>query len=230
MKTFFRVKETYVTIVCDEEHLRTAEDAVFEVRGIIEAKIAEDPFFAVTYDPYPVSNKDDPVIRRMCQASVSAGVGPMAAVAGTVAEYAVTKLREAGAREAIIENGGDIAFLSPDERAVGVYADHPVFRDLAFMVRSEDILGICSSSARIGPSVSLGSSNICTVFSHNVALADCCATALGNLVKDEGNIAEFCERIGAVEGVEGCVACCNDKIAMFGNVPELVKADCSKLL
>lgn len=230
MKTFFRVKETFVTIVCDEDLLRTAEDAIFEARGIIEAKIADDPFFAVTYDPYPVSKKDDPLIRRMCEASVLAGVGPMAGVAGTVAEYAVRKLKEAGAKEAVIENGGDIAFMSPDEKAVGVYADHPVFKDLAFMVRSEGILGICSSSAKIGPSVSLGGSNICTVFSDNVVLADCCATALGNLVKGEENLAESCEKIGAVEGVDGCVACCNDKIAMFGEVPELVKADCSRLL
>lgn len=230
MKTFFRVKETFVTIVCDEGFVRTAEDAIFEARGIIESKIEQDPFFSVTYEPYPASGKDDPLIRRMCEASALAGVGPMAGVAGAVAEHAVTAMRDAGAAEAIVENGGDIAFLSPERKAIGIYADHPVFRDLAFMVKSDGILGICSSSEKIGPSVSLGGSNICTVFSPNVVLADCCATALGNLVKGEDTLAGSCERVGAVEGVDGCVACCDGKIAMFGDVPELVRADCSRLL
>ncbi len=230
MKSFFRVKETYVTIICDEGLLRTAQEAIFEARGIIEAKIDEDSFFGVTYDPLRPKDSDHPLIKRMCQASEIAGVGPMAGVAGAVAEYAVRKLVDAGSEEAVVENGGDIAFYSPKGRSVGIFADHPVFRDLAFEVSSDDILGICSSSRKIGPSVSLGESSISTVLSDNVVLADCCATALGNIVKSEENLAESCEKIGSLEGIRGCLACCGDKIAMFGNVPELVKADCSNLL
>ena len=230
MKSFFRVKETYVTIICDEGLLRTAQEAIFEARGIIEAKIGEDPFFGITYDPMPPKDSDHPLIRRMCSASVVAGVGPMAGVAGAVAEFAVRKLVDAGAEEAVIENGGDIAFYSPKGRSVGIFADHPVFRDLAFEVASDEVLGICSSSRKIGPSVSLGESSISTVLSDNVVLADCCATALGNIVRDEETLAECCERIGSLEGVRGCLSCCGDKIAMFGDLPEIVKADCSNVL
>ena len=230
MKSFFRVKETYVTIICDEGLLRTAQEAIFEARGIIESKIGEDPFFGITYDPMPPKDSDHPLIRRMCSASVVAGVGPMAGVAGAVAEFAVRKLVDAGAEEAVIENGGDIAFYSPKGRSVGIFADHPVFRDLAFEISSDEVLGICSSSRKIGPSVSLGESSISTVLSDNVVLADCCATALGNIVRDEETLAECCERIGSLEGVRGCLSCCGDKIAMFGDLPEIVKADCSNVL
>lgn len=230
MKTLFRVKETLVTIICDEEYLRPAKNSVFEVREIIESKISEDPFFGITYDPYPVSNKDDPIIRRMCEASELAGVGPMAGVAGTVAVYAVEKMIEAGAGEAIVENGGDIAFYSPRHVPVGLYADHSILKDLAFDVFSDRILGICSSSRKIGPSVSLGNSNVSTVFSDNVILADCCATRLGNLVTDEKSVSSATETVGNIEGVRGCFACCGDRVAVFGDVPELVKADCGKLV
>ena len=230
MRTFFRVKETCATIVCDESLLRTAQEAIFEARAVIESKVEEDPFFGITYDPMPPDSSDHPLIQRMCQASVIAGVGPMAGVAGAVAEFAVGRLVDAGAEEAVVENGGDIAIYSPKGRPVGIFADHPVFRDLAFDVTADKVLGICSSSRKIGPSVSLGESNISTVVSDNVVLADCCATALGNMVTGEENLAESCERIGSLEGVRGCMSCCGGKIAVYGDLPEMIKADISRVL
>ena len=104
MRAHFEVGETAVTVVSDKEYIDVAEKAIFEAREIIQRKIAEDPFFGTTYDPYP-SKKDDELIDRMCQASLMAGVGPMAGVAGAVAYYAVRKMKEAGAKFAIVENG-----------------------------------------------------------------------------------------------------------------------------
>jgi len=230
MRHEFRYKETIAAIVCEEQYLRMAQDAIFEAREIIESKVAEDGFFRITYEPYPVSQKDHPLIRRMCQASELSNVGPFAGVAGAVAVFAVEAMREAGASEAIVENGGDIAFLSDRTVPVGLFADHPVLRDVAFNISSEGITGICSSSAKIGPSVSLGGSNVCTVFSDDVILADCCATALGNLVKDEDSLSGSLETIGAIEGVKGCLACVGDKVAMFGDVPEIVPASVDHLI
>lgn len=222
MKHRFQYRETIVSIVCDDSYLRVAQDAIFEARSIIESKIAEDPFFQMTYEPYQAGPEDHDLISRMCNASILADVGPFAGVAGAVAVYAVERMREAGAKEAIVENGGDIAFLSDRSVPVGLFADHPVLKDVAFSVRSEGITGICSSSAKIGPSVSLGNSNVCTVFSDDVILADCCATALGNLVKDEDSMAAALETIGGITGVKGCLACIGGKVAMFGEIPELV--------
>lgn len=223
-------RESILRVVCDDGLRDAAFDAMMEARYSVEAKISQDHFFGITYDPYPSSPGDDDIIRRMCDASAVAGVGPMAGVAGAVALHVAERLISEGSSHAIVENGGDIAFYSPEPRLVGIFADHPVFRDLAFSVSSDRIVGICSSSRTVGPSVSLGSSSISTVFADDVVLADCCATALGNLVRDESHIQDAVRDIGSREGVSGCMACCGDKVAMFGSLPEIVPADCSELV
>lgn len=220
-------RETILTVMCGDGLREEAFDAVLEARYAIESKIDEDPFFGITYDPYPPSRGDHDLVRRMCRASLVAGVGPMAGVAGAVAAHVAERLLSSGSPYAVVENGGDIAFCSPEPRLVGIFADHPVFRDLAFNVSSDRIVGICSSSRTVGPSVSLGASSISTVFSDDVVLADCCATALGNRVTDEGSLQGALERIGALPGVRGCMACCGDRVAMYGDLPEVVPADCS---
>ncbi len=230
MRHRFQVRETVLTIVCDEDYLPAAKAAVFEARSSIEAKIASDPFFGITYEPYPEDRGDDDIVRRMCRASARSGVGPMAGVAGAVAEHVVERMVEAGAPEAIVENGGDIAFYSKRPVPVGIYADDSVFKDVGYLIRSDRITGICSSSAKIGPSVSLGASDLCTVFSDDVVLADCCATLLGNKVKSPEDLSEAVESVGSIEGVKGCVAICSGKVAMFGDVPEMISTSCSRCL
>ena len=229
MRFSLSYRESILTVVCDDGLRDAAFDAMMEARYSVESKISEDPFFGITYDPYPASPGDDELVRRMCDASAVAGVGPMAGVAGAVAVHIAERLVEMGSSYAVVENGGDIAFYSPEPRLVGIFADHPVFRDLAFSVSSDRIIGICSSSRTVGPSVSFGTSSISTVFSDDVILADCCATALGNLVRDEASIQSAVEDIGSRAGVRGCMACCGDKVAMFGDIPEMVPADCSEL-
>ena len=226
VKTHFEVGQTALAIVCDDSFLGVVKDAVFEARGIIESKISEDPFFGITFDPYPPSDDDDPLIRRMCQSSERANVGPMAGVAGAVAEYAVSAAVEKGCGHIIVENGGDIAMFTDAKTHIGLFAGEKGFEDLAMEVGPTGrIYGICSSSGKIGPSVSFGSSGICTVFSKDTVLADCCATALGNLIvagtKDE--LAHSSEEICSIEGVDGCICVCNGSMSICGDVPELVR-------
>lgn len=225
MKFRLQYMQTLVTVVCDEGMRGIASDALFEARYIIESKIADDPFFGITYYPYRASSGDDGLIRRMCDASVLSGVGPMAGVAGAVATHIAEALVSAGSSVAVVDNGGDIAFCSPDPMPVGVFADHPVFRDMAFHAASDRIIGICSSSRTVGPSVSFGESSISTVVSDDVILADCCATALGNMVVDEDSLGPSVETIGSIEGITGCMACCGGRVAMYGDLPELIPVD-----
>ena len=146
MRVHFEAGETAVTIIAEKEHISTAEHAIFEAREIIQKKIGEDPFFGTTFDPYPPSGADDDIIRRMCQASELAGVGPMAGVAGAVAVSAVEAMKSAGAGYAIVENGGDIALMIDRDITVGIFADDPKLRDLALRIpRRDGIFGICSS-------------------------------------------------------------------------------------
>ena len=220
----FEVKETAVTIIAEDEFIKVVKGAVFEARTIIERKISEDPFFQITYDPYPVSDNDDDLIQRMCKASQIANVGPMAAVAGAVATYAVEKAKESGAKYAIVENGGDIAILSDRPVTIGIYSGDSKLNALSVLIpASKNITGVCSSSGKVGPSVSFGNSNISTVFSDDVILADAVATRLGNLTGTM-ELSEAVEVAGSSQGVKGCIAYSDGMMAMFGNVPELVKA------
>lgn len=229
MRTRFQYRETILTVICDDGMSDVIRDAVLDARFILESKIASDPFFGITYDPYPEMSEDDQLIRDMCSASMASGVGPMAGVAGAVARFTAERLIESGSSVAVVENGGDIAFYSPDPMPIGLFADHLVFRNIAFSMRSDKIVGICSSSRTVGPSVSFGNSSISTVFSDDVILADCCATALGNIVTDVDSLQESVERIGSIPGISGCMACCDDKVAFFGDIPQMISADCSKV-
>jgi len=225
IRQHFEVKETAVTIITESEYIRTAKDAIFDARSIIERKISEDPFFRTTFEAYPVDDNDDDLIRRMCKASVLMDVGPMASVAGAVATYAAERMRDTGATYGVIENGGDIALFSDDRPfLVGLYAGDPELADLALKILPEGkIKGVCSSSAKVGPSISFGDSDICTVISDDVILADAAATLLGNLLKD-GRISEALEAVMEIPGVDGCMAYIDGKIAMIGNLPELTSA------
>lgn len=226
-KVHFEVGETAMTIMADEKYLKDAKDAIFDAREIIKAKIGDDPFFGATYEPYEESKKDEPLIRRMCGASVIAGVGPMAAVAGAVAAYALERIYVEGCRFAIFDNGGDIAMCADRDVLIGVYQDDPKFSDLALLIPASDgIRGICSSSGRIGPSVSFGVSGITTVFADDPVLADACATAVANNVKDttRESVAEAAESINDMEGAKGCMILCGGIMASCGEVPELVPA------
>lgn len=221
----FHTGETSVVIVADEKYIKTAEDAIFEARGIIIGKIEEDGFFKDTLEPYPSQKNDHEIIRMMCDASVLAGVGPMAGVAGAVAYHAVKKMKDEGAKYAVVENGGDIALFIDENTTVALYTGNSKLEGIGLSVEKRDgIFGICSSSAKIGPSISLGGSDVCTVISGNVVLADACATALGNLVDapDPEKMSESVEKIGKIEGIDGCLALCGEYFASYGNVPELV--------
>ena len=219
----FEIRETAVTLIAETEHIKVAKDAIFEARDIIEMKIAEDPFFQITYDPYRQSNNDDDLIKRMCQASVLANVGPMASVAGAVAVYAVERMRDAGATYAVAENGGDIAILADRPVLIGLYSGDPKLDTISVRIPpSENITGVCSSSGRIGPSVSFGDSDISTVFSDDVILADATATRLGNLTGSM-TVSEAMETVGSISGIKGCMIYRNSTIGMFGDIPELVK-------
>jgi len=81
----FHFRETFATILADDpSHVAAAKAGMMDARQVLEAYIAYDPFFYATFDPY-TPDSDDLVITRMADATRKAGVGPMAAVAGTIA-------------------------------------------------------------------------------------------------------------------------------------------------
>jgi len=159
----------------------------------------------------------------MADATRKAGVGPMAAVAGTIAWAGVEAMKEAGATFGVIDNGGDIALVSDRPVRVGVHAGSAALSNrVAFVVPpQETILGICTSSATVGPSISFGMADAVTVFSYDVALSDAWATSVCNQIRLSDR--SILDRVGPTE-VSGIFAIMGDVTVRWGDLPPLVPA------
>jgi uncharacterized protein len=223
IREHFQFRETIATILADDpSHVAAAKEGIMSARQDLEAYIARDPFFAITYDPY-LPEGGGKVVGRMADAARRAGVGPMAAVAGTIAWAGVEAMARAGARFGVIDNGGDIALVTDRELRVGLHAGaSPLSDRFAFLVPpGEGIRGICTSSATVGPSVSLGVADAVTVFSPDVASADAWATALCNELRPEDR--RVFRRLEGTD-VTGVEAILGEAILRWGNPPPLVLA------
>lgn len=230
MRKHFEIGETAVTMIADERFIPVAEASVFRSREIIQQFIGRNPLFRLTLEPYEAPEDADPLIKRMCQATGAAGVGPMAGVAGAIAERAVMDMREAGAEQAIVDNGGDVALLLKQDANVGLYAGDRI-KGIGFAVPPRDgVFGICTSSATIGPSISFGITDAATVIAENVTLADACATRLGNLVtvRSEEALKGALDDVTSIEGVEGALVVVEDLMAMKGKLPPMVRMECER--
>lgn len=231
MRRHFQFKETVATVEADEEYLTLAEEAILRARQEVEAYIAEDPYFKATFEPYPPRAGMPPVVREMCEASEKAGVGPMAAVAGAISQQAVRAMVGAGSRHCLVDNGGDIAMRTNRTVTVGLYAGEITPNYLALEIpATKGVLGICTSSGTVGPSISLGRADLATVISEDVALADACATKLGNLItEDDVTLMDKAIReVLSIEGVKGALVMINGKLGLGGEVPRLVRCDVPK--
>ncbi|MDD1660987.1 MAG: UPF0280 family protein [Methanomicrobiales archaeon] len=223
MREHFQFRETIATILADDSsHVAAAKEGMLSARQELERYIARDPFFAVTYDPY---SPDDggKVVGRMADAARLAGVGPMAAVAGAIAWSGLEAMIGAGARFGVIDNGGDIALATDRELRVGVHAGaSPLSDTLAFVIPPGDgIRGICTSSATVGPSVSLGIADSVTVFSGNVASADAWATAICNEIRPDDR--SILSRLAGTD-ITGVLVIQGEEMIRWGDLPPLVPA------
>jgi ApbE superfamily uncharacterized protein (UPF0280 family) len=193
--------------------------SVLKHRASLEAYIERHPLFLTTLTPYQAEAEAPAIVREMARVSLLTGVGPMAAVAGAIAE-AVGRDLLAFSPEVIVENGGDIFLKTSKKRLVGIYAGQSSFTKkvaLEIMPR-ETPLGIGSSSGTIGHSLSLGSADAVIAVSPSAALADAAATALGNIVKAADDIPETIEGAQGIEGLHGVVIIVGDKMGVWGKV------------
>jgi ApbE superfamily uncharacterized protein (UPF0280 family) len=222
-KTFRVVVETsdlYVKALAPLE--AETERLIRASRAEVEWAIARRSEFLTSLEPVEEDPADSPLVLKMIRAGKKAGTGPMAAVAGAVAEYVGYGLLP-WSSELIIENGGDIFIKVAEPVVVGLFAgDSPFSRRIGIKIESTPIpVGVCTSSATVGPSLSLGKAAAATVIAHDVAFADAMASALGNRVHQQSDLKSAVEWAMTVAGVDGAVAVLGDKIAASGDV-ELV--------
>lgn len=213
------VKQTDLYISSRRNLSDKALDSVLKYRGSLEAYIERHPLFLTTLEPYQAEAEAPAIVKEMARVSQLTGVGPMAAVAGAIAE-AVGRDLLAFSPEVIVENGGDIFLKISRKRLVGVYAGESVFtKKIALEIMPKETpLGVCTSSGTVGHSLSLGGADAVIALSSSAALADAAATALANIVEDADDIPEAIDRAQSIEGLRSVVIVVGDKMGVWGNV------------
>jgi ApbE superfamily uncharacterized protein (UPF0280 family) len=217
--TGFRVKvETSDLYIRAERDLSAEAEAVVRLlRDELRAQIARQGSFLTSYTPVERHEGCHEIVAMMYDASERAGVGPMAAVAGAVAEITGRALLDASG-ELIVENGGDVWMTLSRPARVSVYSGDHAFRGLALAIDpSMTPCGVCTSSGRIGPSFSFGRADAATVIAPSAALADALATEVCNRVAREEDMegaASFAMGSGAV----GVLIVLRDRLLALGEV------------
>ena len=219
----FRHREAVFRICCSKFDAVTEE--IVRQRRILEEYIEGDPDFRDSFEPVEVGSGAPDVAQRMARAGWLVGVGPMAAVAGAMAQFACEAGLEAGAQEAIVENGGDIYLRAAEPVIIALGTGTAELADrLAFSLQADDTpISICSSSGQMGHSESLGECDLATVVAKDAALADAAATQAANFVRTVEDVDSALERIAGIEGIEGVLIVKDDRIGLAGKLPPLVK-------
>ncbi|HNW28482.1 MAG TPA: UPF0280 family protein [Spirochaetota bacterium] len=215
----FRVKvETSdLFIRADRDLSAQAEDAVRRARSAILTHIDRQNDFLTSYTPVERLEGCPPIIYMMYNASEGAGVGPMAAVAGAVAEFVGRELMDFS-EEIIVENGGDIWMRITRPASVSIYPGGHRFNAVALKINPDRTpCGICTSSARIGLSFSFGKADAATIIAPDAALADAIATEVCNRVQNEESM-EGAAEYGMRRGATGVVIIYRDRLAARGDM------------
>ena len=212
-------KETDLYIRATANLQRKAYRIVLKYRYQLEGYIKRNPSFQTSLKPLPVPEYAPAIVRQMAAAGQQAGVGPMAAVAGAIAEC-VGKELLTFSPEVIVENGGDIYLKISRQRTVGIYAgDSPLTGKLGLEINPQDTpLGICTSSGTVGHSLSFGKADAVVVVADSATLADAAATAIGNKVGEPDDINDALEYGQRIGGLKGIVIIAGSSIGVWGEV------------
>jgi len=213
------VKETDLLVRAERDLSKETREYVLKYRHQLDKYIAINPEFQKSLIPL----RDDPfapeIVQEMIQSSRLAHVGPMAAVAGAMAESVSKDLLNLS-KEVIVENGGDIYLTTSKERTIGIYAGNsPLSLKIGIVIEPEETpLGVCTSSGTVGHSLSFGKANAVCILSKSAALADAAATAVGNVIKEKKDIELGLEKGKEITGVLGTLIIIEDKVGVWGDI------------
>jgi hypothetical protein len=214
-----RVKETDLWISAGAALEQEARDLVFQCRHEIESYLKTHPMFKTSLRPLPPDPYAPPLVKEMIESTAVAGVGPMAAVAGAIAQYVGRGLLEY-TNEVIVENGGDLYLKAERPLTVSIFAgDSPLSERIGLRIATEQMpVGVCTSSGRIGHSLSMGVSHAVSILAASGALADGAATALANTILERKNLEAAASAAGNIPGIFGGVAILGGTMASWGEI------------
>jgi len=226
IKEKFTLKESACTIISDKQRsIEAAKESIRRNYIELELYIRANPKFLHTLTPIPAPNK--PLVAKlMAEAAEKAGVGPMAAVAGAIADLAMQDMLTTGCKVAVVEDGGEISAIADQPVDVAVATgEEPLSKRFGFRL-TEFPTGVATSSGRFSHALSFGDAEAAVVFCKNAALADAAATAVGNMVKGDDvklGIQAGINRGMAIEGVEGILIVYKGDVGTAGKIPQLIK-------
>jgi ApbE superfamily uncharacterized protein (UPF0280 family) len=214
-----KISETDLFILADSDLSDLAFQSAMRCRVQIEEYIRIHPEFRTSLVPVAGDKLAPDIVRDMLTASDRAGVGPMASVAGAIAEHVGKELLKASAN-VMVENGGDIYLNVTDPVLIGIFAgDSPLTGRIALSIEAKETpVGICTSSGTVGHSLSFGIADAVCIKSKSTALADAAATSVGNLIKKKSDIKKGLERAMSIPGVLGVLIITGDTLAVQGNM------------
>jgi ApbE superfamily uncharacterized protein (UPF0280 family) len=214
-----KISETDLYVMTDSDLRDNAYQSALRYRAQIEEYIRYHPEFKTSLMPLPIDNLAPDIVKEMLEAAKTAGVGPMASVAGAIAEQ-VGKDLLACSYNVIVENGGDIYMNVKDDISIGIFAgDSPLSGKIALRVAAAEMpLGLCTSSGTIGHSLSFGVADAVCIKSQSAALADAAATSVGNLIRKKSDVTKGLDRAMAIKGVLGVLIVTGDTLAIQGSM------------
>ncbi len=217
----FKVKqaESDLLISAESNLSKEAEESLELYRSQLRKYISKHPDFKSSLKPITVKDDTPDIIKVMAESAAKAKVGPMAAVAGVIAEFIGKDLLKFSS-QVIVENGGDIFMKSKAKRNIAIFAgDSELTGKLNIEINTKDTpIGICTSSGTVGHSLSFGRTNATIVISESTALADAVATACGNLVRQEEDMQNSLSFAKDIKGVLGILIIVGEKIGICGNL------------
>ncbi len=210
-----RVEQSDLMIYAQRSLAAPALHLVLDARRQIVKYMERYPDFATSLTPLPADAAAAPVVSAMLQASRRAGVGPMAAVAGAIAEY-VGRGRLARSEESIVEDGGDVFMRSLRRREIILLAENTALVGLRVALpAAPEGLGLATSAGTLGHSLSFGRADAVTVLAESGAMADALATAIGNEVHAASDLPRALE-LGQALGARGIVIVADNHLAAWG--------------
>lgn len=216
------VKETDLWVSTNRRLENETRDLIFDSRHQLDAYMRTHMDFLTTLQPYPEDPCAPPLVKEMIEATSDLGVGPMASVAGAIAQFVARGLLPFS-DQVIVENGGDIFLKANRPVTVCILAGQSRLSGRIGVVIPEQKmpLGICASSGTVGHSLSLGTADVVCILSPSAALADGAATALGNRIKKKTDLEKIAAWADHVKGISGGLAIMGEKMTMWGDI-ELV--------
>lgn len=232
-KLNFTEKESDITIISDlQEAISRAKNAFYDHRKKLETYVATHKSFLESFSPVKTES-DYEVVEMMSEAAYIFDVGPMAAVAGAIADLMIAAMKYDKTiknlpKVALVEDGGEIIIDSEKPMKVALYAgNNDLNFNLGFLIEKKDCpIGIGTSSATIGHAISLGEADAVTIFAKSATIADTAATKIANAVKGqdvEKSIKRALDKADDYKEIFGAFICRENHIGKTGKLPKLIK-------